>query len=90
MRLATQNYIANLWFWDTKGEKYEPKASDIYITTRDHESLSWLIDDTRERNGGSPEKFGQVSEAGNLLPFSALLRSAERRIRLVSIDIFRR
>ncbi len=27
------------------------KASDIYITTRDHESLSWLIEDTRERNG---------------------------------------
>jgi hypothetical protein len=27
------------------------KVSDIYITTREHESLSWLIEDTRERNG---------------------------------------
>jgi hypothetical protein len=27
------------------------EASDIYITTRDHESLSWLIEDTTERNG---------------------------------------
>ena len=27
------------------------KVSDIYITTRDHESLSWLIEDIRARDG---------------------------------------